>query len=276
MTEKFQSLEVGGRKSSKPWKFFAVLFPMLGSLAFAQGPGSQVGFFQAWRWAFNPRALPNLIFWIDASQANTVTLADTNRISAIRDLSPNAFSVIQTNAVNRPTYVTNARNGRNAMGFTGASDNFLNVTSNAIPNSHTVFSVFSRGTSGVNSVPLGGNNVYAFLWFTDNIVYQRSRTDAFTAHGTANTNTGWFYVTTRRTGTTQMRVRRNGTTISDVTTGSGITSPASGNWSAIGKDTGINNYRTTGDIAEIIVYSTALSDDDVLRVEAYLATKWGF
>jgi hypothetical protein len=52
MIEKFQTLEIRCRKSSKAWKFFAVLFPMLGSLAMAQGPGSlsQGGFFQAW-WA---------------------------------------------------------------------------------------------------------------------------------------------------------------------------------------------------------------------------------
>jgi hypothetical protein len=48
MIEKFQTLEVRGRKSSKPWKFLLCLFPIIGSLAMAQGPGSQVGFFQAW------------------------------------------------------------------------------------------------------------------------------------------------------------------------------------------------------------------------------------
>jgi hypothetical protein len=44
----FQSLENRSLKSSNRWKFFAVLFPMLGSLAMAQGPGSLTGFFQAW------------------------------------------------------------------------------------------------------------------------------------------------------------------------------------------------------------------------------------
>jgi hypothetical protein len=52
----FQSLENRSLKSSNRWKFFAVLFPMLGSLAIAQGPGSQVGFFQAWWGKAIPRA----------------------------------------------------------------------------------------------------------------------------------------------------------------------------------------------------------------------------
>jgi hypothetical protein len=272
----FQSLENGSLKSSKPWKFFAVLFPMLGSLAMAQGPGSlsQGGFFQAWWGAksgFNPTRLPNLIFWIDASQASTVNV-DGGRVAAITDLSTNAYTVQQLTTANRPAYLTAAKNGLNAMGFTGASNHFLNVTTNAIPNSHTVFSVFRRGTSGVNSLPLGGTTPYPFLWFSDNVVYQRS-SDNFTSHG-SSTNTGWFYVTTRRTGTTQMRVRRNGATLSDVTTGTGITNPASDNWSAIGRASAFN-YNTTGDIAEVVVYNRALSDEEVLQIENYLATKWG-
>jgi hypothetical protein len=52
MIEKFQSLEVRGRKSSNHWKFLLCLFPIIGSLAMAQGPGSLTGFFQAW-WGFS-------------------------------------------------------------------------------------------------------------------------------------------------------------------------------------------------------------------------------
>jgi hypothetical protein len=42
-----QSLENRSLKSSNRWKFFAVLFPIIGTCAFAQGPGSLAGFFQA-------------------------------------------------------------------------------------------------------------------------------------------------------------------------------------------------------------------------------------
>jgi hypothetical protein len=272
----FQSLENRNLKSSNRWKFFAVLFPMLGSLAMAQGPGGPT-FFQAW-WgaasAFKPTSLPNLIFWIDASQANTVNV-DGGRVAAITDLSTNAYQVQQLTTANRPEYLTAARNGLNAMGFTAASNHFLNVTSNTIPNSHTVFSVFNRPTSGIRTVPLGGTQRYPFLWFSDNVVYQFSNPSP-TSHG-SSTNTGWFYVTTRRTETTQIRIRRNGATISTLTTGAGVTNVASGVWHTIGKNFGsAPTYETTGDIAEIIAYSAALSDDEVLLVEDYLAEKWGF
>jgi hypothetical protein len=98
MIQKFQSLEVGGRKSSKPWKFFAVLFPMLGSLAFAQGPGSisQGGFFQAW-WgaiAADPyeRLLPTA-YWYPSRDLN-----NTDRILGIA--STNTVNVANVSAVN--------------------------------------------------------------------------------------------------------------------------------------------------------------------------------
>jgi hypothetical protein len=90
MIKKLQTLEVRGRKSSKPWKFFAVLFPMLGSLAFAQGPGSQVGFFQAW-WgaasAVDPyETLLPTAYWYPSRDLNNTDrilgIASTNTVNA--------------------------------------------------------------------------------------------------------------------------------------------------------------------------------------------------
>jgi hypothetical protein len=274
----FQSLENRSLKSSNRWKFFAVLFPIIGTCAMAQGPGSQVGFFQAWwgKAGFRPSNLPNLIFWIDASQEGTVNV-DGGRVAAITDLSTNAYTVQQLTTANRPAYLIAERNGLNVMRYTAASNHFLRVTTNAIPASHTVFFVFQRPASGTRSIGLGasvssgGAARYPFWWDVDNVIYQNNN-GSLTTHG-SSTNTGWFYATTRRTGTTQVRIRRNGTTISTLTTGGGVTSPSSGNWALIGSAEG---SATGGDIAEIIAYSTALSDDEILQVEDYLARKWGF
>jgi hypothetical protein len=88
MTEKFQTLENIGRKSSKPWKFFAVLFPMLGSLAMAQGPGGQRAFFQALFWGqLDPyeRLLPTA-YWYPSKDLNNTDrilgIASTNTVNA--------------------------------------------------------------------------------------------------------------------------------------------------------------------------------------------------
>jgi hypothetical protein len=91
MIEKFQTLEVRGRKGSKAWKFFAVLFPMLGSLAMAQGPGSQVGFFQAW--------------WAGKSADPYINLLPTAYWYPSRDLNntDRILGIASTNTVNTAT-----------------------------------------------------------------------------------------------------------------------------------------------------------------------------
>jgi hypothetical protein len=88
MIEKFQTLEVRGRKSSNRWKFFAVLFPMLGSLVFAQGPGSLTGFFQAIWGAKTLDPYENLLptaYWYPSRDLNNTDrrlgIASTNTVN---------------------------------------------------------------------------------------------------------------------------------------------------------------------------------------------------
>jgi hypothetical protein len=284
MIEKFQTLEVRGRKSSKPWKFFAVLFPMLGSLAMAQGPGSlsQAGFFQAWWGGFNPSKLPNLIFWIDASRANTVTI-DGGRVASITDLSTNAYTVQQLITTNRPTYAQAALNGRNVIRFTAASNHFFNTSTIGVPNSFTELKVFSRPATGVNNMGLannlsGNNRIYQTFWyFLDNGTYEKSSSgSAFTTLQTGNASTGLFYTATIRNSTNSVQYRRNGAVINTITSGAGVTTAPSGNYNvfASGND-GTTQQYNQGDIAEYILYNRALTTNEILEVEAYLTTKWG-
>lgn len=217
----------------------------------------------------------NRILHIDPSRASTVTL-NGGTVSAITDLSSSPKTVNQTTAARQPLYTINARNGLNALFFTAANTNFLNTDSITIPASHTVFMVFNRATSAIVSMGIGAASVatrYSFAWLSDNVQYSQTNTSFSQLQG-ANTSTGWFYVTMRRNGTTQLRYRRNGTTIADITTGTHITSAASGSWNAIGQDFASRFHQ--GFMGELIVYDTNLSDSDVDSVESYLATKWGF
>lgn len=223
------------------------------------------------RWPYPLPVTSNLILHIDASNANTVTLNGTS-VSAITDLSTSGLTVDQTTAARQPAYTINARNGRNAITFTGSSQHFLNLTSTTIPASHTVFHVVNRTAAGTILFGIGSTSVAqnSLLWSSDNATYQNSN-GTIVSFGSANPSVGWFYITTRRNGTTQLRMRRNGTTLADVTTGTGITNAASGSWSAIARN---NSFYTTGSIGEIIAYDTNLSDSDIDLVEAYLAAKW--
>jgi hypothetical protein len=94
----FQLLENGSLKSSNRWKFFAVLFPMLGSLAMAQGPGSisQGGFFQAW-WGAASAVDPYETLLPTAYWYPSKDLSNTDRI----------LGIANTNTINTPTTSAN-------------------------------------------------------------------------------------------------------------------------------------------------------------------------
>lgn len=233
---------------------------------------SQAELRQRSRWPFSLPVTSNLILHIDASNTNTVTLNGTN-VSAITDLSPSPKTVDQSTAARQPAYILNAKNGRNVMRFTAANQHFLNLTSTTIPASHTAFAVVNRSAAGtfLFGAATTSTNKYSFNWSTDNNLYQWSST-TFTGHGGAGAGgVGWFYITTRRDGTTAVRMRRNGTTLSDVTTGLGVTNAASGTWNTIAR---VENAYSSGDIGEFLIYDTNLSDADIDLIEGYLAAKW--
>jgi hypothetical protein len=165
MIEKFQTLEVRCRKSSNHWKFFAVLFPMLGSLAVAQGPGSQVGFFQAWwgqsagfpPWDATPYPLQQAFNAIPRVFIQTAgTLSYTNGAAhgagsfafaggvAIPDgrvvLVPLFSATIRTYDPALNTIQTNATHGRGTFAFRGGT---------LIPDGRVIFAASSAGFVGI-------------------------------------------------------------------------------------------------------------------------------
>jgi hypothetical protein len=234
---------------------------------------SQLDRRQRSRWPIPLPVTANRIFHIDASQPSTVTLNGSN-VSAITDLSASAVTCDQSTAARQPAYVRDVRNGRNVIRFTSASQHFFNLNI-TIPASHTVFTVWSRDAIANANIGLGNSpDRYPYIWWTDNTIYQQSNGTATTMIGATNGNAiGWFYFTTRRNGTTSIRTRRNGLNQTDVTTGGGVTSAASGSWIYINRIGSSPSYGQQ-DIGEIIVYDTNLSDADIDLVEGYIAAKW--
>jgi hypothetical protein len=238
-----------------------------------------------WPVAFvNPTQLSGLQLWLDASDSSTLydatsggsLVAADGTVKRWEDKSGNSRHA--TEATNGPQRKTAVQGGRDVLRFDGTND-LLTFSNIAIPASHTVFAVFGRATSGIVSIPIANSsaeNRYPFLWFnSDNVIYQLSN-QTFTQHGTANTSTGFFLATTIRTGTTSINVRLAGVSVQTVTTGGGVTDATSENWSAVGsrESLGVKTHHN-GDIAELIIYNSALSDTNRGLVEAYLMAKWG-
>jgi hypothetical protein len=235
---------------------------------------------------FDPSAVAGLQLWLDASDASTLYNATTGgdlvaadgAVARWQDKSGNARHATQATSGSRPIRKTNQQNGLDALLFDGTNDTFA-LPSITIPNSHSVFQVYRRASSGIQSFGIASTDVvpippFPSLWAGDNILYQISN-DEFTIHGTANTSTGYFVVSTIRNGTTSIDLRRNAANVATVTAGGAVTNAASGSWNAIAvRDAGRSNLHT-GNLCEIVVYDSALSASDLAAVENYLMQKWG-
>jgi hypothetical protein len=228
---------------------------------------------------FAPASVAGLQLWYDASDASSLfdaasggsLVAADGAVARWQDKSGNARHATQATSGNRPIRKINQRSGLDAIQFDGTND-FLSLESIEIPASHSVFQVYQR-LGGVQSFGIAGEpSRYAALWFSDGVLYQISNAN-FTTHGTSSDSTGYFLVSTIRNSTASIELRRNGSTVSSVTTGSGVTNAASGEWTYIGNRTAGNFH--SGNLCEIIVYNTALSDSNRAAVESYLMAKWG-
>ena len=234
-----------------------------------------------------PASISGLQLWLDASDANTLynatsggsLVAADGAVARWEDKSGNARHATQGTSANRPARKTNQQNGLGAMLFDGTDDSMQLESGVTVSASHSVFQVFQRATAGTHSVLLAGSSVgaYPFWWFNDNTVYEASvGNEEFTTHGSASTATGYFVAVTTRTGTASIATRRNAASLATVTTGAGVTTAANGTWNRIGvMEPSSPDVFHTGNICELIIYNSALSDTNRAAVESYLTTKWG-
>jgi hypothetical protein len=232
-----------------------------------------------------PAQIAGLQLWLDASDASTLydstsggaLVAADGAVARWEDKSGNARHATQSNSDNMPQRKTNQQNGLDALLFDGTNDRFA-LPSITIPNSHSAFQVYRRASAGIQSFGIASTNAVALppfpsVWAGDNILYQISNAD-FTTHGTANTSTGYFVISTIRNGTTSINLRRNAANVATITTGAGVTNAATGSWNAIASRDYSHLNRHSGNICEIIVYDSALADSARNEVESYLMSKW--
>ncbi len=220
------------------------------------------------------------VLWLDASQITG--LSDGAAISTWTDATGNGYNATQGTSGAQPIYKANILNGKPVVRFNGsqwmdvsgvhslfggvapATMIVVHKNDTSAARYQVIFSILNdtatrlyeiaadcrapntalglrAGTSVKYTNPSAPQNVYAI--------------DSFVCTGTL----GAMY--------------RNGTTLSsgvDLSTGVITVTRA-----AIGTRLSGTIEKTNGDIAEIIVYATALSDANRQAVEAYLGTKYG-
>ena len=226
---------------------------------------------------FNPRQIPGLAAWWDANDSATLTLDGNGNVSSWADKSGNAVTASQGTANNRPTPTAAALNGKQVLTFDGSNDSF-SFTGTARTDETVII------VARVNYIANAANQVIgdASSGFGLNV----------TTKATADSPV-FFYVGGFSVGTTAVRYGAPANTAIGPTVVSLVRSAASGgqlltDGTSRGTCTTSNSYAlarlgvigtTTqplnGYIAEVCIYSRALSASERQQIERYLGAKWG-
>ena len=199
-------------------------------------------------------------------------------------------TVFPTRALNPPGVIFQGA----VFNTTTGPFHYMGLPATTIPNAHTVFSVFTRVESSMQAVIGSGLDTpsigsaqgsrYPVFFFSDNILYTTSVSQgAFTTHQPRQGFSGEVVIAKAVRATGSVSTQINDMPSSAVTSGSGVTSPATGSWSAVGGDTasaadapaGNQLFRPfRGTLHEVVVYDRALTADEQAAVTDYLRAKW--
>lgn len=227
---------------------------------------------------FSPSDISGLQLWLDADDSNTITLNSTNgsTVSQWDDKSGNNYHVSQSDDSSQPTYVESVLNSKNIVRFDGA-DKLINGSATPAGGStnRTVFVVFNR-TSPLNDIgyplTLGISSSTGQTFGISQEIAVRTGNSSRVFTTAVDSTHAIVTVALNGTSTTDLSARKNGSTLCVDSTSQSILNTASG--IILGQNTA-NSGPHYGDVAEIIVYDSALSTSDIQSVESYLASKWG-
>lgn len=211
----------------------------------------------------------DLILHLDAGQ---LSLNDGDPVESWPDLSTAGNDVSQATSANRPIFKSNILNGLPVVRFDGTNDNLKRGSFTTPENQpNTFFVVWRTTTSGGRHFVIGGgtdsNNSNTIFQGTPE---NNNRIGIFGGSRIEYTRTVPipFLTTTAIFDGNSGKLFENGVLKG---TGNSGTNPMSG--LCIGSLFNNSNY-LNGDIAEILIYNSALSDTDREAVEGYLRDKW--
>ena len=224
--------------------------------------------------AFSPSDIAGLQLWLDAttglfdatSGGNAVT-TDGSAVARWEDQSGNGRHATQTTLNNRPVLKTSVKNGKNVLRFDGDNDG-LQITSYALGSSpsYSVFIVIYQ--NGLKfAVWLEGGNLNPYLSTVASVNKGFRHFDGSNSFDVTDTTEDLWNLFSYRQSTTARNYFRNNGTIS-----TGTASTRAATFEYIGRSN--NGFYYKGDIAELVIYSSYLSDSNRELVRDYLNTKW--
>ena len=238
---------------------------------------------------WHPIGLPvvsGLVLHLDADDAGSITKDGDNKVSQWSDLSTEGNHATQATSASQPLWVDNVLNGKPVIRFDG-SDDYLGSGQIISTTAFTVIALTYANRFGTDNV---GNGVFYQGTGSDDIgthfcyghvpalsmertIFGRvaGGTAVAAANDAVSTNT-WHIIGMNVVGDGTVNFSVDG--VEHTASGAGTGTPANnaniGYWYAV---TDSARY-FQGDIAEILVYNTALTAEERQSIEQYLTDKW--
>lgn len=228
---------------------------------------------------FNPRSIANLYAWFRSDMGITL---NGSTVSAWADQSGNGKNLTQGTASNQPTFVSSDSeyNNYGSLSFDGVNDVLTGASFNY--GSFTMFIVGKVTTAAGNGYYYirGSGASSDYLWSRTADTLYVDRNNASTRNRKDNNNATWGVGSTPKTVTQSfdgtnagsiLRVNGSGQTMTETAANDPGTSSVSRTFNLYSDNA---TYFTIGTIAELIIYSAALSANDRSRIEAYLKARY--
>lgn len=221
---------------------------------------------------FNPTKINGLQLWLDAADSSTITTS--TGVSEWRDKSTTGSKWVQATGNDQPATGTATMNGRNVLVFDGTNDSLSATTPLSTSMPLTMFFVQRIITATQFGMSYTSGTVAAHFDFRQTQFFARlniianSTTLINESSGTREGVNDILAMTYPSTG--DNTIFRNGSQLSVAST---TARPVLTGTHYIGRRS--DGFYANIQVAELIAYSTQLSDADRKAVEAYLGKKWG-
>lgn len=210
------------------------------------------------------------VLWLDAADTGTI-LSSSNLVSQWNDKSGNGYNATQETGARQPATSVRTLNSKNVIDFTldGQTDSMVIASGihSVFSGNFSVFVVFQADTFGNFNRLLGVQSQFSIVASTSFNRWNFYNNSTFTNQAIVSgrdTNPHIFYY---KKSTTTLRAASGGVFGTD-----GTGAAVSPTLVPIGSS---SDDPYDGAVAEIIIYSRALSDSEANDVGQYLSAKWG-
>jgi hypothetical protein len=233
---------------------------------------------------FTPSSISGLTLWLDASDpaslfqntnATTPAYQTSDYVSLWKDKSGNGNNATQATDSLRPYLVTSSQNSRNVIRFPYAAWNaatgpYMNATIGSL-SAYSVFIICKFRTSEYYSMVLtGGSSQFEVRNYSTTGYIEWNIAGGYFPRDTVSNVGSYILIELTRSGS-DYTLYKNGISVG---TSNNASSLNIGSTIYISSRSG-NGYYFDGDMAEMIIYNSALSTAQRQQVEQYLNKKWG-